>query len=528
MSGMVDSEFEIRDKRPGRGVMSEGPARICAVIAEQTTASARDAMSQAAGLADLVELRLDYLLDFDFTRPEALAPLLAGKPLPVIITCRTVEEGGKQHVADAARLRLLVEGARRFADYCDIEASHYDEAARLSPDLSRLIVSHHNFEETPADLGKVYDRVIALPAAVHKIITCANSIEDSLAVFRLLDRAISDGKRLIALAMGASGFVTRVLGPSRGCFLTYGSLESGKESAAGQPTCDELINVYRVRQLSRDTAITGIIGAPVAHSASPAIHNRAFAALGLDFVYLPFEVQNVETFFTRFVRLATREIDWNLRGFSVTIPHKTAVFPLLDKCDAAAVEVGAVNTVVIDERKLTGYNTDVQGAMEPIERVIKLEGESCAVIGAGGAARALVYGLINRGARVSVFARDPAKATELAEHFSVDVFPLDAFFASDASVVINTTPVGMRGHAEGSSPVPRESLRGRRVVYDLVYNPLDTQFLIDARAEGCTTINGLEMLIAQAALQFELWTGQQAPIDAMRQAATERLTAEAS
>jgi shikimate dehydrogenase len=174
---------------------------------------------------------------------------------------------------------------------------------------------------------------------------------------------------------------------------------------------------------------------------------------------------------------------------------------------------------------LIGYNTDVQGAIEPLEKE-PLQGESCAVIGAGGAARAVVYGLIKRGARVSVFARDPVKASALAERFSVSVFPLEAFSESDAAVIINTTPVGMHGHHEGSSPVPRQSLRGRRVAYDLVYNPLDTQFLIDARAEGCRTISGTEMLLAQAALQFELWTGQEAPIDAMRQTMMERLTTE--
>ncbi|HSO74999.1 MAG TPA: type I 3-dehydroquinate dehydratase, partial [Blastocatellia bacterium] len=385
--------------------MPKSPARVCAVIAEQTIEAAQSAISRAGGFADLIELRLDYLRDFDFTKTDGLAHLLAGKPKPVIITCRAFEEGGQQHVDHAVRLRLLVEGAKRFADYCDIEAAHYSDAVSLSPDLSRLIVSWHNFEETPADLDKTYERITALPAGVHKIVTRANSINDSLAVFRLLDRAISDGKKLIALAMGASGVVTRVLGPRRGSFLTYGALDPGKESAAGQLTCDELINLYRVRRLTSDTAITGIIGAPVAHSASPAMHNRAFAALGLDFVYLPFEVENVETFFKRFIRSLTREIDWRVRGLSVTIPHKKAVVPLLDQLDAAAAEAGAVNTVVFDEGRLIGYNTDVQGAMEPIERVLKLEGESCAVIGAGGAAAAVVYGLIKRGARVSVFVR---------------------------------------------------------------------------------------------------------------------------
>jgi len=495
--------------------MSESPARVCAVIAEQTIEAAQSAIRHAAGLADLFELRLDYLRDFDFTKPENLGPLLEGKRLPGIITCRPVEEGGKQHVDHEVRLRLLVEGAKRFADYCDIEAAHYAKASGFAPDLSRLIVSYHNFKETPPDLDVIYDRVTLLPASVYKIVTQANSINDSLAVFRLLDRARTDGKKLIALAMGQAGIVTRVLGPSRGCFLTYGSLGLGRESAAGQLNCDELINLYRVRRVSRDTAVTGIIGSPVAHSASPAMHNRASAALGLDFVYVPFEVGDVETFFTCFVRSETREIDWNLRGLSVTVPHKAAIIPLLDELDPAASEVGAVNTVVIDEDRLIGYNTDVQGAIKPLEKE-PLQGESCAVIGAGGAARAVVYGLIKRGPRVTVFARDPVKARALAERFGVRVLPLEAFSESDAAVVINTTPVGMRGYDEGSSPVPRESLHGRRIAYDLVYNPLDTQFLIDARAEGCRTISGTEMLLAQAALQFELWTGQEAPIDAMR------------
>ena len=501
----------------------ESPGRVCAVIAEPTVEAAQKAISRAAGIADLIELRLDYLGDFDFTNPAALGPLLAGDHPPVIITCRSVEEGGKQAVDHPVRLKLLVEGARQFADYCDIEAAHYAQAANLSPDLSRLIVSYHNFEETPAALEAIYDRITALPAAVHKIVIHARTIADSLAVFRLLDRARSEGRKLIAIAMGEAGIVTRVLGPSRGSFLTYAALAPGRESAAGQLTCDELGELYRVRHLSRDTVVTGIIGSPVGHSASPALHNRAFAALGLDFVYLPFEVGDVEAFFARFVRTATREIDWNLRGLSVTIPHKTAVIPILDELDATAREVGAVNTIVIDEGKLLGYNTDVEGAMVPLERAGSLEGESCAVIGAGGAARAIVYGLIKRGARVSLFARDAVRARALAERFGVGVFPLEAFSSCDAAVVINTTPVGMRGHDEGSSPVPRQSLRGRRIAYDLVYNPLETQFLIDARAEGCQTISGLEMLVAQAALQFELWTGRKPPIDLMRAAAVSKI-----
>jgi 3-dehydroquinate dehydratase / shikimate dehydrogenase len=507
--------------------MSQNTARVCAVITEETVEAARAAIRQAAPVADLIEIRLDYLRDFDFANHDQLQALLQDKPLPVIITCRSTSEGGKQFVENDVRLSLLVEGARYLADYCDIEAADYAEAARLSPDLSRLIVSYHSFDETPTDLNAIYDRVTALPAAVHKIVTRARTVTDSLSILKLLDRARTEKRDLIALAMGEPGVSTRVLGPSYGGFLTYGSLGRGKESAAGQTGCEELTNAYRIHRISRSSAITGIVGSRVAHSASPAMHNRAFAALDLDFVYLPFEVEDLPVFFRRFIRPATRELDWDFRGLSITIPHKSAVIPLLDEVDATARRVGAVNTVVVRDGSLVGYNTDVRGAMEPLEKVCTLAGESCGVIGAGGAARAVIHGLVERGARVSVFARNPETSRALSEEFDVSVSPLESFAASDVSVVINTTPVGMRGFSEGSTPLPRAWLRDRRIAYDLVYNPLETRFLADARAEGCQTISGLDMLVAQAALQFALWTGGKPPIEVMRAAAVAKITGDA-
>jgi len=230
--------------------------QVCAVITEETVKAARAAMKRTPGIADLIELRLDYLRDFDFSNPNSLRVLLEEKPLPVIITCRAISEGGAQHVNEQIRVRLLVEGAKRFADYCDIEAASYADAVSLSPDLSRLIVSYHNFDETPDDLNAVYDRVTSLPAAIHKIVTKARTITNSLAIFKLLQRARDDAKPLIAMSMGQAGIITRVLGPCHGSFLTYGSMRRGKESAAGQMTCEELINKYRIRQLSRETSIT--------------------------------------------------------------------------------------------------------------------------------------------------------------------------------------------------------------------------------------------------------------------------------
>ncbi|HWC76755.1 MAG TPA: type I 3-dehydroquinate dehydratase, partial [Blastocatellia bacterium] len=464
--------------------MPERSPSICAVIAESSTIACLAAIKQAAGSADLIEVRLDYLRDFDFSNPELLRPLLENKPLPVIITCRSVPEGGQQHVDEAIRLRLLVAGARQLADYCDIEAASYPEAVKRQPDFSRLIVSYHNFDETPANLKAIYERVNKLPASIHKIVSRANSVSDSLAVLGLLDEARAEGRNLIAMAMGEDGLLTRVLGPAHGSFLTYGSLGAGRESAPGQITCDDLKSLYRVSDLSLETRITGIIGNPVAHSASPAMHNAAFKALGLDFVYLPIRVDNLTDFFARFVKPATREIQWNLRGLSVTIPHKTAVIETLDRFDETAGTIGAVNTLVVSNRELLGYNTDVRGAVAPLERLGNLQGESCAVIGAGGAARAVVHGLLDRGATVTIFARDAAKAKSLGEKLPVRVAAIEELESSDAAIVINTTPVGMRGHSEGSSPVDRRALRNRRIAYDLVYNPIETRFLRDASEEG--------------------------------------------
>jgi 3-dehydroquinate dehydratase / shikimate dehydrogenase len=504
-------------------MMPEPKPRICAVVAEESVAAATRALERAASEADLIELRLDYLLDFDFCRVDQLRQILGAKPLPVILTCRDINEGGAQKIDDEVRYRLLVEGARQFADYCDIEAAHFEKLATFSPDLSKLIVSYHDYKETPDSVDALYERLTRLPAAIHKIATRANTASDSLFAFQLLERAKKDQKCLIAIAMGEAGLLTRLLGPSRGSWLTYGALEETRQSAPGQVSCADLKTLYRIGNLTGETQITGIIGEPVSHSASPAIHNSAFSALKLDFVYLPIEVDHLGDFFARFVTPSSREMDWNLRGLSVTIPHKVAVMPLLDEVDEVAAAIGAVNTVVVDGGRLLGYNTDASGAMKPLLRALSLKGARCSVIGAGGAARAVLYGLVNQGAEVTVFARDRQKARALADTFQCGLAPLESLERIEADVLINATPIGMQGHSRGHSPVRLAALPPPRVVYDLVYNPLETRLLREARMAGCQTIGGLDMLIDQAALQFELWTGQAPNHDVMREAALKTL-----
>jgi shikimate dehydrogenase len=225
-------------------------------------------------------------------------------------------------------------------------------------------------------------------------------------------------------------------------------------------------------------------------------------------VYLPLEVREVEKFFRCMVHPRKRELDWKLRGLSVTAPYKSIVIDLLDWVEPDAKEIGAVNTIVIEGQELRGYNTDVHGLMRPLrERLGSLAGLSVAVIGAGGAARAAVWALKKDDAKVKLFARTRPKVEILAHEFQVEFEPVQSASLGKYDVVINATPLGSV-HSSLRTPAVAEQLGGAKLVYDLVYNPIDTELLKQARKAGCETLNGLDMLVTQARLQFELWTGR--------------------
>ena len=353
----------------------------------------------------------------------------------------------------------------------------------------------------------------------------AHDAIDCLPVFQLLERARADGREMIAIAMGAAGVVTRILGPSRGAFLTYASLENESATAPGQVSASELAEVYRLDKIDRHTQIFGLAGRPVSHSVSPLMHNAAFAAAGTNAVYVPFETREIKTFIKRMIHPRTRELEWNLRGLSVTAPHKFAVMDQLDWIKPAAREIGAVNTIVIESDTLHGYNTDAPGFINPLEREFgDLRDARCAVIGAGGAASAAFWSFRQAGARATVFARDAQKASSLAERFGAAWRPLVEARFEGFDIVVNATPLGTAGQFETETPATASQLRGARLVYDLVYNPTETRFLREAREAGCKTLGGLAMLVAQAAEQFKLWTGVAPPESVMYEAARRGLT----
>ena len=514
---------------------SKSRARVCVPVCVPTAAELSDTVSRAVAPADLIELRFDCLddgqLEDAFTR---LNEIVAETRLPFIITNRPAGQGGRLNLDAEARVDfwrvtsgLLRDPETRARVYADVEldlleSPHAERLREILEGLT-LICSHHDFRQTPADLPALYERMARTGARVLKIAARAEDVTDCAGVLNLVERARRDGLEMIAVSMGEAGLLTRVLAPAFGAALTYGSLEPSQATAPGQLSARELRELYRVDKLDKGTVVTGLVGSPVAHTLSPHMHNAAFAARDLNAVYIPFEVSDSAAFVQRMARPRTRELEWNLRGFSVTAPHKSSIVGQLDWVEPPAAEIGAVNTVVVEGAELRGYNTDARAALAPLEGLIDLDGARVAVIGAGGAARALLWGLRSRGARSTVFARDLTRARATAEAFGAEIEQVEGACFGGFDLVVNATPLGTRGALEGETPADASRLRGARFAYDLVYNPARTRFIREAQGAGCETLGGLRMLVAQAAAQFELWTHETAPLEVMRAAAERQL-----
>jgi len=476
----------------------------------------------------LIEIRVDCLEAGALQNLEALRQLLATCSQRTIVTFRAFEEGGKCAANFETRLRFWREsGLQLPANFVDLELDIAEQLSRegVAVDWSRVICSYHNHNELPLNLREIFERLAATPAHVLKVAVRVNDAVQCLSIFDLMEQAKRNSREIIAIGMGAAGVSTRILGPARGAFLTYGSVGKERATAAGQVTIDELINVYQIQKLTRETAITGLVGSPVSHTLSPQIHNAGFAGSITNAVYIPFEVHDLKTFFRRMVHPRTREIDWPLRGLSITAPHKSNVPAELDWIEPSAREIGAVNTVVVEEDRLCGYNTDASAFIEPLKnRFGSLQNARVAILGAGGAVSAALYMLTQEKAAVTIFARDQRQAKSLAERWSTQYSELQGAVFAEFDVVINATPLGTKGLGEFETPAVAQQLSGARLAYDLVYNPQVTQFLREAQSAGCETLAGLPMLLAQAAQQFQLWTGEAANIDVMKAAALQALS----
>jgi 3-dehydroquinate dehydratase/shikimate dehydrogenase len=484
------------------------PAQICVVVREPSTRQAVESATRAEEWADLVEIRADYIQDLD------LGLLLCKKSKPFIFTLRSKQEGGVYEGSERRRLETILQAAACGADYVDIESSAAWQVILQGVPPERAILSHHDFEKTPADLDALVDVMAASGAGILKIAVRAHSLSDNLRIAKLLEGAAGRGLRICALAMGREGLPSRILGPFWGSWLSFASLPGGEATAEGQLPADVLLNQYRVRDISRRTRLYGVVGRPLGHSLSPQIHNAAFAARGDDAVFLPLEA----TSFDDFLQFHAA---YPLQGAAVTIPFKGDAHALARSISVAAEQTRAVNTLILKAGSWHGENTDVEGFLRPLKRRVLPGRLRAVVLGAGGGARAVTYALRSQGAPVCVVARDGAKARRLAEMFQADHADWSRLESTRWDLLVNATPVGMFPAAD-QSPIPASFLNGEWV-YDLVYNPADTRLLEEAAKRGCKTIGGTEMFLGQAWKQQCLWCESPPPEDVMDSALKDAL-----
>jgi 3-dehydroquinate dehydratase / shikimate dehydrogenase len=482
-------------------------AGICVTLGEGDTTEALARMDELAPVADLFEVRADLLSGVD------LAALRARSTRPLLLTCRAASQGGRRDDADPVRRDTLSAGLRLGFDHVDVE--HGPGLADLAAAAgSRLVLSHHDLEGTPADLDALYASMCAARPAVAKIVVTPRSFADVARLLAFAARARATGPvPLIALAMGPLGVATRVLAGRYGAPWTYASPAPGREAAPGQLDARTLHDVYRVRTISPATRVFGVLGADVSRSLSPALHNRAFAERALDAVLVPWSVDDLDAFWDALPSL-------DLAGFSVTRPYKAAVIARLDAVDSAAARMDSVNTVVRDGSAWHGFSTDGDGLLAPLRARTSLAGRRVVVLGAGGAARAAAAALAAEDAHTILLAREPARAAEAAAPSGSAHGPLARLADQPYDVLVNATPVG-QAPRDGETLVPAALLRAGTIVFDMVTTPRETRLLREARAAGCVVIAGHEMLAAQGYRQFELWTRQDAPRDAMRAAVAE-------
>lgn len=470
---------------------------LCATVTAPTTAELRRRRDAVEG-ADLIELRMDSVAD------PSVSGALAGRRRPVIVTCRSAREGGSFRGSEGERKALLVEALQRGAEFVDIEASAgFDDVIALQGGR-RIVLSLHDFDGVPSDLE---DRLVAMRRTGAEVVKAAVMVRSLGECVGLLDvsRRLPKSPAHVLIGMGDAGIATRVLAARFGSCWSY----AGDGAAPGQLTVTRMCAELHFKRVFRETAVYGLIGKTVMQSLSPAMHNAGFRAARVDAVYLPLAAASVDDF----LRFAG---PFDVQGASVTLPFKTDMYDRIDEADAVSRRVGAVNTVRRQGGRWLGINTDVPGFLHPLGATARLANTRAAILGAGGAARAVAVALASAGARVSIHARDPRRAEAVAAIVNGAAGALPPPPGS-FDLIVNATPVGMAPHAD-ETPLPGYRFSGE-TVYDLVYNPSETRLLREAAAAGCRAVGGLGMLIAQAEAAFEWWTGLRPAERVFREAA---------
>lgn len=515
------------------------PTLLCVPITVDDPHQAlQDADHARLAGADLVEFRLDAYFDGDDDRIEPCVKLIEQCPLPCIATCRPTWEGGEYDGEDSPRISLFerLGTASHPPRYIDVELAAYTRSMNLRQKVdlavehdkqerdmaTGLILSMHDFEGRPANLTR---QLLALRdqrnAAVHKIAFRARSLRDNLELFEILKHR---DRPTIALGMGRFGLLRRVLAPKFGALLTFASLRPEANTAPGQPTIADLLALYRFESITKATKVFGVVGDPVEHSRSPAMHNAGFERVGFDGVYLPMPVApGYESLKATLTELLDYD-SLDLTGLSVTMPHKEDLVRLAREqgwaLDSLADRANAANTLVRARDSIRVSNTDGPAVVSCLERAgVGLRDAPVLVLGAGGMARSCAFALADAGAVVHVWNRSTERARELSSAVPNAMHAESPYSVTDAAAIVQCTPVGMaNGPAPEGTPIELDRFASAAIV-ETVYHPLETPLVSSAIARGLRVIDGLDVLVAQAAAQFGAFTGQAAPMELFREAA---------
>ena len=484
--------------------------KLCVAIQADSPAEMLARATQALEDAKFLEFRLDSLPK-PATALDSVKKFLAShRDVTAIATCRRKVHGGHFTGALTAELEVLLKAAQAGCQIVDLEVESAEEAkpahltkfrAALREASAALLVSFHDFTRTKS-LDQAARRIETFKPDFVKVVSTARTLADNLQVLQVIeDRSASS--QIVGIAMGEEGIVSRVLAVRTGAAFTFASLSDATETAPGQVNARTLHDLYNIENLDAATRVFGVVGNPIAHSLSPLLHNTAFHRERVNAVMLPLKVKTLAD-------LLTLLRDLPLAGAAVTMPLKQEVLPHLANMDPLTARIGACNTLRTGaDGKLYGFNTDVAGVVRPLEKRMRLKGARIAVLGAGGAARAAVFGLVAQGAEVFIVNRTHESAVALAKKAKAKAMKHELFAKNRFDVLINTTPCGMAGN-KTALPIDEKELNAS-LVFDMVYNPIETPLLKLARSRGLHVIGGLEMFVEQGARQFEIWTGKPAP-----------------
>lgn len=456
--------------------------------------SAEHLLKEGKSHIDGIELRLDHFKSIDLN---GLKQFLQSCGLPVMFTLRRNDQGGVFLGTEEERLKWLETLCTLEPAYLDLEYDVPEDFRKklfLAYPKIQFISSHHDFQQTPADLEAVYTKIKTPYAHIYKFAAAAHSILDELRMLQLIQNH-SEKEKIIGVSLGTEGRETRLLAPVVGCYLTYATVAPDTATAPGQLAAREMQEIYRFSELNRETKIYAVIGDPIDKSLGHVIHNAIFTQAHLNAVYVRLHVkpEEIPPFFEQIPSLP-------FKGISVTMPHKEAVLPFLTEMSIQVRVIGACNTIQIDSGHRIGYNTDGIGALNAIERREQVFGKHVIFIGAGGTAKALVFEAAQRGASVSIINRTPEKAVELAATCGgrgggFDLMQQLCTIGYD--VLVNCTP--------DSDVVDEKWILPEKIIMDIVYVPKTTPFLAKAVQKKCRIVYGYEMFVGQALEQLKIW-----------------------